>query len=117
MCDCTDNSLVVDYKPIEAGKQINAGKILFSDDTVKNIKSVLDIVQITALIAGGVILLILFIIYLLNACKCNQEKGVDKFLTGYDAELELFSKMSTIEQQEYLNMSRDAKLSKYPQLI
>lgn len=116
MCDCTDNSLVVEYKPITSGKQINAGKILFSDDTVKNIKTVLDIVQITALIAGAVILLILFIIYLLNACKCN-EKGIDKFLTGYDAELELFSKMNPAEQQEYLNMSRDAKLIKYPQLI
>jgi hypothetical protein len=115
MCDCTDNSLVVEYKPIDAGTQIKSGKILFKEDTVKNIKSVLDIVQITALIAGGVILLILFIIYLLNACNCN--KGKDRFLSGYDAELEIFTKLIPEARQDYLNMSRAEKLQKYPQLI
>lgn len=114
MCDCNRDPFVVEYKPINAGTNIYAGKPRFSEETMKTLKSVLDIVQITVLITGAIILLILFVLYLFDACKCKE---ADKFLTGYDLELELFTKMNNEERQEYLNMPRDKKLEKYPQLI
>ena len=107
MCDCT-NDLIVQYKPV------TSGKIPTDDVAFKKIKYILNVVQITSLITGVLILIVVFIIWILDGSKVGTK---DKFSAGYDLELELFSKMNAEEQQEYLNMSRDSKLAKYPQLI
>ena len=59
------------------------------------------------------LLLFSIIVNILASSDQRSRKNKESYSPKYDKELELFQKMNSKEQQEYLNLSRDAKMIKY----